>query len=533
MISHEEKIQMILEDLFTLDPSLKEHEEALRKAVHTLLEARPDAELDDAFRARLREELLAKATHMRFRKKTRHTLADWIGTHRTMVYAASGTLATTLIVLATVLTLGQNPGAQKELASKEDILSGTVSIVPVAEQAFGPLLLSSVGEMGMGGGVAMDAGGGAAANDMSVKSMAEDAPAAMTAPSAGAGMLAVPAPEVTTRESEVADKMIMPYEQTVYTYTYTGDPLSFTEEKVGVLRRAKNASLSTSALNTLLGVVNPDLIDLSTFPGLGLRNFAAVDRDDKYYITVDLAEEMVSISPGMGSADMVYSRCLTERCMPRPLSMGDVPEDATLISLAEQFVAAHGIGKANYGTPAVDHRWKSWAAYAADSQLYVPDSMSVIYPLIIEGKNVYGEGGDPIGMSVNVNIRSKVVTGVWDITSHRYERSLYTAETDMDRILKIASQGGYRQYYPYYAEDGSWRTKKVDVEIGSPDIVYMKFWKYDEAKGVSDELLVPAFAFPVISEPSGGEFPPAPRVIVPLAKELLDQMEQEPRLMYQ
>ena len=545
MTPYEKKIKIILEDLYQIDPSLKEHEEALRKAIHALISARPDAELDEAFRLHLREELLMKASHMHFKKARPRTLLSWMRTHRTFAYATSGTLAATLIVLVSVLTLG-GPATPGTNSRADAILSGAVTITPVAEQAFGPLLLSSAGEMtssmtgGMGGGLGVSDAGGGGMNDTSAKGApSEEGTATLgTAPEAGMGILGVPGvpSEEVARESEISEKMIAPYEPTIYTYTYTGDPLAFSEEKVGVLRRSKNANLSGSALNTLLGVLNIDLLDLSSFPGLGLRNFAAVDKDEKYYITVDLAEEMVSISPGMGSADMAYSRCIGEHCMPRPLTMNDVPADGTLISLATRFVSAHGIGTSHYGAPAVDSRWKSWTGYGEGGEVYVPDSISVIYPLVIEGENVYGESGDPIGMSVNVNIRSKEVTGVWDITSHRYERSLYTAETDMGRILKIASQGGYRQYYPYFYDEaeGSLRTKKIDLKIGTPELVYMKFWKYDEAKGTSDELMVPAFAFPVVSEASGGDIPPASRIIVPLAKELLDQMETEPKpLFYQ
>ena len=55
-----DKLKTILTDLYKIDPSLKEHEEALMKIVKQVLESRPDTKFNKAFARTLRKKLLSK-----------------------------------------------------------------------------------------------------------------------------------------------------------------------------------------------------------------------------------------------------------------------------------------------------------------------------------------------------------------------------------------------------------------------------------------------------------------------------------------
>ena len=53
-------VKEILEELYQLDPELKTREDELMDILKKLMKAKPEAEPDEAFKARLKEELLAK-----------------------------------------------------------------------------------------------------------------------------------------------------------------------------------------------------------------------------------------------------------------------------------------------------------------------------------------------------------------------------------------------------------------------------------------------------------------------------------------
>jgi len=55
----------------------------------------------------------------------------------------------------------------------------------------------------------------------------------------------------------------------------------------------------------------------------------------------------------------------------------------------------------------------------------------------------------------------------------------------------------------------------------------MIFWKYDETSRSNQILFIPALVFPIKNLPAEGYYYQK-NIIVPLAKELLDQNEQPP-----
>jgi hypothetical protein len=150
---------------------------------------------------------------------------------------------------------------------------------------------------------------------------------------------------------------------------------------------------------------------------------------------------------------------------------------------------------------------------------YIPDTVSVVYPLKVQDKAVYDDGGNKAGLHVNVNIRLMRVAGIWDFNAQKYQSSAYAAETDVKKILGFAERGGVYGYY-----DAS-TAKIVDVELGTPEIAYLKYWNY--RNGTSDELLVPSLVFPIVKMPDDPNFY-RKSVIIPLAKELLDAQNGGP-----
>jgi hypothetical protein len=148
--------------------------------------------------------------------------------------------------------------------------------------------------------------------------------------------------------------------------------------------------------------------------------------------------------------------------------------------------------------------------------------MTVQYPLVVDGREVWEQGGyERSGLSVNVNIRTMKVTSFYGLQTQNYQSSNYAAETDKDRLLKFALQGDLWPQGNYPVEN--FQVKEVEVKLGTPEVKFMRYWKYDVNQSI--ELLVPALVFPVLeTTPADGSFYKS-AVVIPLAKEVLDSAE--------
>ena len=121
---------------------------------------------------------------------------------------------------------------------------------------------------------------------------------------------------------------------------------------------------------------------------------------------------------------------------------------------------------------------------------YVSEVATVVYPLIVDNFFVYEEYGDFSGLTVQIDLKEKRVSGLFGVTHNNYESSLYDSQRDNELILKMLKQGGR---YPEYFTEGD-NVEEVDVEVGTPVLALAKIWRYaDESRG--EDFLVPAYVF--------------------------------------
>jgi hypothetical protein len=159
--------------------------------------------------------------------------------------------------------------------------------------------------------------------------------------------------------------------------------------------------------------------------------------------------------------------------------------------------------------------WRMGYASAQDkANYYIPDTVSVVYPLKINGQLVYNDGGSKAGVNASISVRSKKVNGLWELTVPRFESSAYEIEKDAGRIIKLAEQGGI--YGGYVPEGG----KIMDIELGTPALSLLKTWQYKD--NISTELYVPAYVFPIIKVPEGAQIWQK-SIVIPIVKDLLDE----------
>jgi len=450
---------------------------------------KPDTSFSLVFAARLRDRLRQKAAAYAQSNTgpISNNLKNYM--HMKKFILSFGTLA--FVALAALIVY---PIIQKQYSPgvvSQHLLSGSFSVTPVRENSFGNLQTNTMRQQNSAAGLG---GGGNAV--------------VLYAPNE-------PDPTMDTKISDNSERMMMP--QQTYTYVYKGEALIGLADKQSVLRRLGNSG-NQSAAGDLVKKFSLGLVDIGKFQQQKLQNFTMVeDREFGYSISVDLNQSIVSISQNWEKWPHPEQSCQTDSCYQQyRIKISELPDDGTAISIANEFLANFGISNQGYGSPSVNNFWRTDYERSTDkANYYIPDSITVIYPLVFDGQQVLDEGGNPSGISVSVDSKTKRVTGVYGLHSQQYESSEYLGETSSEKILQIAQAGGFRSYLPLATE----RTKGIEVELGTPVSGFVQIWKYDQ--GQTQELYVPALVFPVKGVVQDGTYLPK-QVIVPLVKELLD-----------
>jgi len=484
-------LTQILQELYELDPSLRSHEKELQTLLEKMLRARPEVTVDQAFAQNLRRTLLSTS-----QKNTNNFISYFSSMiKKPVLFVGAATLGAVLLVSAYLINVTPD---QKYFL---ETVAPTLSVAgKLPRNAFGPLLStnSASGVAGMGSAEALSA------NIANTRQ--------------GGGALPV-------EPSAIADKMIVPYY--TYEYKYTGEPLNLTETEVPVFRRVKDLGLAKNFAQSLIGKTN-GMIDLSKFGGMYLQTFQlAQNKDDGYMINVDLQNGTANINP---QYERWYPVCYTANCpTPKPLQETDIPADEKITAIASDFLQDYGINASQYGTPVVDNMWKNnypmplMAETSVRSSMptaYIPDVMTVIYPLSIEGQKITENNGQDFGLRVNVDIRKMKGQAVWNLFTNQFQKSNYDAETDAARILKIAQNGASGWYA---GPQEQIRT----LNLGTPEKIYVPHYQYVPENGTSNELYIPALKFPITNIPEDQPYFYQKFIIVPLVKEVLSQYEPQ------
>lgn len=408
------------------------------------------------------------------------------------------------LVLVLILVYGfvtwQKPKSQQPSDNNNNFLdqSGlSLNIKKVAAEAFGTLAYNATNAMT------------SEAADTSMQNF--NRAASSIAPSAMMG----------NAGSAVDGKMIAPdtmpaYQPTYYQYVYQGDDFSLNDAELAVLKRIKGENAKNTFGNFNLGLLN-----LNSFKDAGLNNFNIVqDQKFGYSIYVNLFEGSISLSEN-------WEKWYGQNYVPREFKNTDIPADDTIIALTDNFLAEHNVDSKLYGQAEVQKNNynimlpMAKAEDASVSSIYpVSNSVSVIYPFLLDGKQVYDDWGSKQGLQLNVNLEFNKVSSLYNLNTQNYQSSNYKMETDKDKILKLLRNGSIYPYYNYQETD----TKIVEIPVGTPKLQYVRTWQYKN--NISDELLVPALVFPILN-PEKTDNPYKTSVVIPLAKDIIDQAQNQ------
>lgn len=457
------EIKRILQELYELDPSLKGQEKEIKKALLELIQKQPKIILDKNFIQELRTTIMQESL-----PSTTPSKAPWF-------YGLSGGLVTFAFVAIAYVAYTTTETQQSPILSEVSDSLFSMNTTSLEPGAFGELVLSQEAAADLRTAISTQAIGFGG----------------------GGGM-----PGAESSEMKIAPNPVQ------YSYVYQGEDLDLQDETGEVYLREVNG-IQPNQLARALRQEDFGLIDLNSFGNLGLRYLELEeDRDNGLLMNVQFKEEQISFYQNWDR----WGRDDTS-----PLSMNDIPEDQTLLAIAQTFVDDHNIDTQSYGDPFVDRSFEQWLYTDEAGLTHAPETISVWYPLLVNDQAVYESYGGYYGLNIQVNIRYEVVSAVSNIHSQNYLSSEYALETDAARILRVAEGGGNNPVY-FRADDIEVR----EIGLGTPERVYLRQFVYEGSE--SQEFYVPALRFPVIKTGEEEGYVPE-SVTIPLVKDFLDDLE--------
>ncbi|MFA5133418.1 MAG: hypothetical protein WC459_01275 [Patescibacteria group bacterium] len=483
-------IKKILKDLYKLEPSLADREVELMEIIKEFALARPDTKFDKKFQNEIKNKLLGRFL------ETDRKIYFWQNfmNGKKLFFGFGGAIILILIAVPLAYSM-YSKNSNFNFGFEQRVKS-------VGDGAFGNLWGASGGSNNLGMGGEEYAQTSAAPAPM----MAENDAAAETRSlgvGGGGGSKAMIAPEATN-----------------ITFKYIGEKLDLSQEKVSVLKRERTGEMAKK-FGGVLGNINTGMLNLSKFKNLEAQNISlSENRDNGYNIYFDVGNETITLNQNWSKWAGIYDRvaCPPDSACPESsrLEEKDIPADEALISVADNFIKNYSINKNIYGAPEIDKTWRRYYLLAKeqnDAAASIPQEMSVLYPLAINGKQVYEQYGGKVGLRVGIDIKNNnKVTGVYGLETQSYSSSDYAAEMNGETIIKFAEQGGVGGSY-YYGGG-----KTVTLELMTPQAIYVRQWKYSGME--SSELFVPSLLFKVKEMPKDGYYSNE-YIAVPLVKEML------------
>ncbi len=509
-----EQINQIMQEL-GLSPTDASADDT-RKLIEQLANAKPNvATIDANFISELRKDLQTRSANMSLsQSESNNQETKSINIFSMFI---NKTLVSALVVAVIVIGAGgiwyannsDRPLFQSSTfggGSESQLLSGKYDVKAVANESFGDL-----------DKVAVVSTQDAAKLNSTSSSAGNNGPAVAM----GTGGM----PNMSTTATAEDAKLIAPGEpypgQTYYTFKYEGtENLPGLNATQSVLKRTKPVQ-PESLVSRVVNLLSFGLIDLTTLQNVQLQNLSFIeDREFGYGVYVDVQQGMVNMYQN-------YERWPQPTSSePAPMKVEDLPKDADVMASAETFIQQYKISKEGYGTPRIVEPWRiAYEAASATDRMsfYIPEQIQIVYPLMLENKEVYDESGNVYGLSIVVDAKTMRVASVYELMSKQFERSDYKGEADSSRILKIAENGGFRNYSYPDQQVG----RKIELKLGTPTVQMVKIYYSSDNYKTSNDLYMPALIFPITNWKENNYWRQS--VIVPLVKSILDSDNQQPQ----
>lgn len=469
--------EAIVEQLIAQDSSLKGQKQELVRIVKLLRKEQPRVDVRKGFEEELRRELQRHIAQRQQDAPSSISSFSFFSMLKQVFLAGGGVLVGAFLAVVILSQDSLVPG----LPNGESV--PRPGITSAGDNAFGSLKLTTEAG-GLGGG-----GGGGGVANYAESSFYEP------------GM--------------DGDRLIYPIDYTVSRYTYEGD-LSIPSDEVTVYRRIRPES-KPAASNVISGFAG-GMFNWNKLGGMRLHNVQMTQNGSSpYSVFIDYNEGSISMHRVFGPGDRPEYSCQTPECWERNrLREGDMIANDQLIAITNQFAQEFGLDLSQYGEPQIVDDWRIWLEQTEDkASFYYPEQVSVVYPLMIDGKMVYEDYGQPYGLQIGVDIRSKEVASVYNYFFIRYEQSGYDVVESEQSVRDAIERGTIYNWVDPNAT-------AVYSQLGEPTEALLHYMQWDPETNESKDLLVPALMFQV-TERNPEATDNRQRVIVPLAQDFYEE----------
>lgn len=445
-------VKDLLEELYIIEPNLRKQEKHLTQIISLMVQYIPKAEMNPEFKKELKNEILQR-----------------IHNKKNIYYTLYLPILSGLSLCGVLLFVGMN------IFNSFSIRWGSLSLAPSIEQvepnAFGNSIKTTWGQQ-------MEYMPKSWSQMMRVWKMMGDTQ-----------MLAVNTP-------------------VQYEYSYTGK-LDIPSGKLIVYKR-NSVWFAVADTSGFIRHLRLDGLDTRAFQNAGISNInISEDHEFGYNIGIDFTQGTVNFNQKY--LKWPQATCDANGCSElAKLTEKDIPSDESLIRMTDEFISKYGIDRELYGNPVVNSAWKTdyMRQQKEGSELYIPETYTVTYPIKINNQYIYEELGGYKWLVFTIDIRNKKISNVTGLEKYNLISSEYPT-SDKSKIQKMIQSGGRN----IIENTGS--TIVTKLTLSAPTLWYVRI--YGEWKdGVSNDFLVPAYIFQVHDKPADSYI--LDTVIVPLVE---------------
>ncbi len=477
-------VRALLDELYKLHPDLQSQEAHIIHIIETMLDHRPKVAIDEWFRTELRCKILSELSQQQNDSRSNFIFPTWL-------FSAFGTAFASVIIGVFVFYTFFPYTKLWYLTDGARTRGWLVSFVPAVEkisdhafQIFTPLP-NTQAKMGV------------ASVPMSSDSMSSKIRASSLAP---------------TREVDVPQ----------YAFTGSLPPLT---EKLNIYRKKIQFHESFQTEDFLNGL-NLKGIKLSSLQDANISNLTITESwAYGYIVTIDSTLGSISFNPNYDTWPP-YPKCNGDWCdAPTPITQEQIPSPTKLQSIADTFLDTYGIDRTLYGVPSIDTSWdpESGVEWGGEN---LPEVLTVIYPLLLEWKEIFEEYGSVRGLSLTYDLRSGKITNLSGLERLSLESSKYSPIQDEMTLKNLISNHGDLAPPPISPElrwsDISHTSTGISqpqaISLSSPMIAFVHLTRMNQ-QGAYEEYFVPAYVFSIPTIPGNPTHPK--KIIIPVIKEFI------------
>lgn len=475
----EKDIEKILQELYEVDSSLKEKEKELRKIIHTMLNLKPNVKIDETFKSTLRENISKKIVSEKLKNYSSQKQNIWH--FFAYIFGTAWILAFWFFLLNENLNIGKNDIWNPNTPiTTNNILSFESEITKISGW-FGDL--KNIWEntapalRGVWGWATPSSAKMLQTESVSRDIWTEDMQIATETPLGD---------EMTVGKTmDLVDPNWVPE---IYRYSFSGELNVTLSEMMPVYKKSNQNNLGKDFWKKFANFRFNGL-DISRFSDLSAGNISFnQDKEYGYSINIDFSNGYLNIYKNW---DTWPQKNYQEKKTTSLLAEDEV------LNIANSFMKEYGIDISQYGHAKIETNYNTLLKTSDVSRImpdFIPDTTYILYPLIVDGKEIMEESWDTAGIKVEIDTEEKRVSSVVWLSIQNYVQSDYIVENNTENILKVANVWGRFWFYTPETD----RVKYKDIELKNPTLKYINIYEYKN--NIQEQYLIPAVVFEVEKE---------------------------------